>query len=161
MADFGFVFDKDAVEKSEFEAVPTGDYLSAITGSSIADNAKKTGKVLKLTHTILEGQYKNKKITEWLNIVNTTSEKAQLIARQALVQIQEAVGIDSVISDSEVLHNKPMIIRVEFVPANPNGIGEELRKYDSNKIKGYKKVSSETPAMSKPQQPASSFSWPT
>lgn len=161
MADFGFVFDKDTVEKSEFEALPTGDYLSAITVSSIADNKKKTGRVLKLTHTILEGQYKNRKITEWINIVNTTSAKAQAIAWRALAEIQEAVGIDSVISDSAVLHNKPMIIRVEFIPANPDGIGNEQRKYDSNKIKGYKKVSSDTPAVSKPQQPASSFSWPT
>ena len=161
MADFGFIFDKDTVEKPEFEALPAGEYLSVISGSSIDDNKKKTGKVLKLVFTILDGQYKNKKITEWLNIVNTTSEKAQLIARQALVQIQEAVGIDSVISDSSVLHNKPMIIRVEFVPANPDGIGSEQRKYDTNRIKGYKKVSSETPAVNKPQHPASSFSWPT
>ena len=161
MADFGFVFDKDTVEKSEFEALPAGEYLSVISDSSIADNAKKTGKVLKLVFTILEGQYKNKKVTEWLNIVHKTSETSQLIARQALVQIQEAAGIDSAISDSTVLHNKPMIIRVEFIPANPDGIGNEQRKYDSNKIKGYKKVSSETPAASKLQQPASSFSWPT
>lgn len=161
MADLGFVFNKDEVEKPEFEALPSAEYLAAITDSSISDNAKKTGKVLKLTYTVLDGQYKNKKVTEWLNIVNTTSEKAQLIARQALVQIQEAVGIDSVISDSSVLHNRPMIIRVEFVPANPDGVGNEQRKYDSNRIKGYKKVSDDTPAVSKPQQAASSFSWPT
>lgn len=161
MADLGFVFNKDEVEKSEFEALPSAEYLAAITDSSIDDNSKKTGRVLKLVFTVLEGQYKNRKIFNWLNVVNTTSDKAQLIARQELEKIQEAAGIDSVISDSCVLHNRPMIIRVEFLPANPDGVGKDQRKYDTNKIREYKKISDDTPAVSKPQQAASSFSWPT
>lgn len=135
MANLGFAFDPSAVPESEFAAIPAGEYPAVIVDSDMKNTKNGSGKYLELVHQIIDGPYKGKKVWARLNLINSNATAVQ-IAQQNLAEIQRAIGLVQTISDSQLLHNRPCIIRVEFVPADI----AKGRKNDSNEIKAWKSM---------------------
>ena len=135
MAYLGNAFDPNAVEPAQpMEPVPAGDYVAIITDSQMRDTKNGGGQYLELTHQVIEGEYKGRLIWARLNIRNA-SEKAQQIAQQQLSAICHAVGMRKAIQDSEELHNRPMAIRVAYLPGN-----DEKGWQPKNEIKAWKAI---------------------
>jgi hypothetical protein len=111
------------------EILPAGNYPAQIIESSLAET-KSGGTMLKLTWEILDGPAKGRRVWENLNIVNS-NEQAQAIAARSLKHICTAVGFKGVLTDSDVLHFKPVELTVAIQPAKGE-YGE------SNQVKGYK-----------------------
>ena len=134
-------FDPNAVEPAQsMEPVPSGEYVAIITDSEMRDTKSGAGQYLELTHQIIEGEHKGRLVWGRLNLVNP-SAKAQSIAQSQLAAICHALGIHQVLQGSAVLHNRPMVIRVSYLPGN-----DEKGWPAKNDIKAWK--ASEAPALS-------------
>ena len=134
-------FDANKVEPATpFEAIPAGKYLAMITQSEMKPNKSSTGRFLELAFTIIEGEFKNRKIWGRLNLENP-SGIAVAIARSELSSLCRAVGVMTP-NDSVDLHNLPLAIRVKCKKRKDN---DEI----SNEISGYEKREAVT---GKPQQ---------
>ena len=134
-------FDARTVEPTtDFEAIPAGKYIAAITESEIKPTKAGTGSYLQLAFTILEGEYKNRVLWARLNL-NNSNATAVKIARSELSAVCHAVGVLSP-KDSAELHNLPLLITVKVKKREDTG---DL----TNEIKGYAKKES---AAGQPQQ---------
>ena len=134
-------FDARTVEPTaDFEPIPAGKYLAAITNSEMKPTKSGTGSYLQLTFTILEGEYKNRVLWARLNL-NNPNATAVKIARSELSAICRAVGVMQP-KDSVELHNLPLLITVKLKKRQDTG---EL----VNEVKGYAKKEAAT---GQPQQ---------
>lgn len=146
MAFLGQAFDPNTVPPAQdFSPLPSGEYPAIITESDMKPTKAGTGQYLELTFQVIDGPAKGRLVWARLNLDNP-NPKAVEIAQRDLSTICAAAGIREAITDSQVLHNKPMVIRVEFVPAGPKN------QRDGNEIKGYKQL--EGAAGHSPQQPS-------
>lgn len=126
-------FDANVVEPAtgRFELLPIDDYLAVISESVMADNKKTKGKHLSLTWTIIEGDYKDRKVFSNLNLVNDNEDTVK-IAQKDLSAICRATGVLHP-KDSSDLHDKPVVISV--------GIRKGSNGYeDSNIIKKFSRT---------------------
>lgn len=138
-------FDARTVEpNTDFEPIPAGKYLAAITESEIKDNKAGTGSYLQLTFTILDGEYKNRVLWARLNLDNPNATAVK-IARAELSAICHAVNVMAP-KDSVELHNLPLVITVKLKKRKDT---DEM----VNEIKGYAKKEA---AAGVPQQAAGS-----
>ncbi len=138
-------FDARTVEpNADFEPIPAGKYLAAITESEMKDNKAGTGSYLQLTFTILEGEHKNRVLWARLNLDNPNATAVK-IARAELSAVCHAVGVMAP-KDSVELHNLPLVITVKLKKRQDTG---EI----TNVIKGYAKKEA---AAGVPQQATSS-----
>lgn len=129
MADLGGMFDANQVEPSApMEPLPAGKYLAQIVESEMKETKSGTGKFLKLTFQILDGEHKNKKTWAQLNIINPNNQAAE-IARRELSAIAHATGVLT-FRDSAALHDIPIAITVKCKKREDNG---EMK----NEISGY------------------------
>ena len=120
----------------EMEAIPAGTYTVCITASEAKPTKAGDGSYLELEFTVMEGDYKDRKVFTNLNIGNKNPTAVE-IAYRALSSICHAVGVIQV-ADSSQLHNKPFLLKVGVRPA---GQGADGRQYEaSNEIKGYKSL---------------------
>ena len=120
MANLGGVFDANKVEpRKEFTVLDPGDYVVAITASEVKENSKKNGHLLELTLDVLEGPAKGRKIFDSLNLDNPSAQAVE-IAQATLSAICHAVG-KLTVSDSNELHNIPMVAAVVKKPKKVNG----------------------------------------
>ena len=104
----------DTIE--DFSPIPIGSYAAEIVKSEIVPTKAGTGERLNFTFQILEGKYKGRKVIEGLNISNP-NPKAEEIAHKQLNTL--CVACDKIgVSDTEDLHNTPIIIKVGLNPAN-------------------------------------------
>lgn len=134
-------FDANQVQPTtDFEPVPAGKYLAAITDSEMKPNKAGTGQYLQLTFEILEGNCKGRRLWARLNLDNPNAMAVQ-IARAELSAICRAVGVLAP-NDSVDLHNLPLAINVKCRKRDDTG---EI----TNEIKGYAKK--ESPANPQPQ----------
>lgn len=142
---FGGAFDANTVNpESEFTPIPAGDYLAMIVDSGMKPTKDRTGQYLELTHEIIDGPLKGRKVWARLNLVNN-NQTAVDIAKRSFSQICHATGHLHV-TDSQQLHNKPVLIRVTFTKAD--GVKQ---KNDGNEIKEWKSASgASTPAQGAP-----------
>lgn len=116
MAYLGQAFDANNVDPAaDFEPIPDGEYLAMIIDSDICDTKSGTGQYLKVTHQIIDGPFNGRYIFANLNIVNQNAT-AQQIGQAQLSSICHATGVLHAIQDSAELHNKPMVIKVKYVP---------------------------------------------
>jgi hypothetical protein len=125
---------------SDFEPLPAGKYLAAITESEIKPTKNGSGSYLQLTFTVIEGEYKNRVVWARLNL-NNPNATAVKIARSELSAICHAVGVMTP-RDSAELHNLPLVIRVKVKKRKDT---DEL----TNEIKGYE---SKAAVAGQPQQ---------
>lgn len=112
---------------SSYEPLPDGEYTAIIETSNIANNKSNTGEVLTLGLSIVDGNFKGRKLFDRLNIKHE-KENVQEIAHKILARVVESCGLVK-ISDTSELHNKPLTIRVS-IENNPT-YGKQ------NRIKGY------------------------
>ena len=134
-------FDARTVEPTaDFEPIPAGKYLAAITASQMKPTKNGNGSYLELEFAVLEGDCKGRKLWARLNLnnPNTTTVK---IARAELSAICRAVSVLTP-KDSVELHNLPLLITAKLKKRDDTG---EL----TNEIKGYAKKEA---ASGQPQQ---------
>ena len=136
MAQIGnYVADASNVE-GEVEIIPAGEYPAIITESDYVPTKGGTGMILKLTWTILDGEYKGRKVFENLNLENKNPQ-AEQIAKASFNSILFACGIQSV-QDSSQLHGKPVLIKVKVKP--------ETAEYSAkNEVKKHSPMSGAAP----------------
>lgn len=116
-------------QQTAFDPVPAGNYVAVITDSEI--KATRSGRALKLTFRIVEGQHNNRLIWANLNVENQSAQ-AQEIAQKQLSALCHAVGVIN-LTDTLQLHDKPVRIRVKVRAAE----GEYAA---SNDVTGYEAV---------------------
>lgn len=133
-------FNADEYE-NEFTPIPAGRYTAIITDSEMVAT-KNGGQMLKLTHEIVDGPSKGRKVWANLNLVHS-NDQAVKISKINLADICRAVGVLHP-RDSGELHNKPMLIKLTVRP--------ETEEYPaSNDIKAWEPLN-KTPQL--PGMPA-------
>jgi hypothetical protein len=143
MAQIGHFDATQVAPREDFSAIPAGEYLAQIVDSDMKPTKNNNGQYAELTFEIMEGEFKSRRVWARLNLDNP-SAKAVEIAQRDLSAICRAVG-KLQIRDTQELHYKPMVIRVEV--SRRDGYS------DSNEIKAYK-ASGNAPAQSSGQAPA-------
>ena len=139
-------FDASQVDPSQpIEAIPSDKYNVEITKSELKPTKNGNGSYLELEFTILEGEYRGRKVWDRL-CLNHPTPKTVEIARANLSAICHAVGVLKP-RDSTELHHVPLTINVK------------LKKDDStgtifNEVRGYSKRESIIP-QTPPLTPAS------
>lgn len=113
MASLQTSIDPDTIEKGQngFDPMPAGEYAAHIIESDVTPTKSGSGLMLKLTWEILEGEFEKRRVWQNINYQNQ-SEKAQLIGQQQIKAICDAVGFSGLLDDSEVLHFKPVRLRI-------------------------------------------------
>ena len=109
-----------APEPMDFEPMPVGDYLCAITNTEIGEPNDKGTKQLLITFKVLNGDHKGREVREWYTIICPTSAKAEEIAQRNLRQICESIGIAG-FTQTEELHDKPLIAVLNLKDPNEAG----------------------------------------
>ena len=142
-------FDANTVDPTtDFEPIPAGRYIAAITASEMKPTKNGNGSYLQLEFVVLEGEYKNRKIWARLNL-NNPNAVAVKIARGELSAICHAVGVLQP-KDSVEIHNLPLVITVKLKKREDTG---SL----TNEVKGYAKKEA---AAGQPQQASSTDNTP-
>jgi hypothetical protein len=114
--------------------IPAGEYPAIIVDSAMKETKDRNGQYLELTHEVIDGPFKGRKVWARLNLVNRNTTTVT-IAQQQLSSICHAVNRLTV-QDSSELHGVPMLIRVEFKAANP----ADPKSKDGNDIKAWKQL---------------------
>lgn len=119
MAQLGTTIDPNAIEPSQFDDLPVGEYAAQIIESEVVATKAGNGKLLKLTWQVVEGQFENRKFWQQINYEHASAQ-AQTIGQQQLKAICDAVGHTDHLSDSEVLHFVPCRVKLSMGKANGN-----------------------------------------
>lgn len=133
MANIGAFDATQVAPREDFSPIPTGEYVAQIIDSDVKPTKANTGHYAELTFEVTTGDYKGRRVWARLNLDNP-SAKAVEIAQRELSAICHAAG-KLKIADTQELHYKPMVIRVEYVQAD--GVKQ---KNDGNEIKAYKAI---------------------
>lgn len=121
-------FDATQVEPSAaLDPIPSNKYIAAITASENKPTKAGTGTYLQLEFTVLDGEYKGRKVWSRLNLNNPNSQAVD-IARSELSAICRAVGVMQV-RDSSQLHNIPLVISVKLKQDASGEIHNEIKGY--------------------------------
>ena len=117
------------------DPVPAGVYLAQVIESDVV--ATKTGgQMLKLTHEILDGPCKGRRVWSNINVANQSAE-AERIGQAQLSALCHAVNVLD-LRDSSMLHMIPLRMRVSIRPAGPDKQG--VPRDAQNEVKGYEAV---------------------
>lgn len=143
MAKLTGAYDPNAEASKPRDPLPTGEYLAMITDSEWKATKKNDGEYLELTYDIIDGACKGRKLWVRLNLKNANAEAVE-IANRDLSAIRQATGVLNP-DDSVELHNKPHIIRVEFIAAGTTK-GKKRYDQDTNEVRAYKKLDGVAPA---------------
>jgi hypothetical protein len=142
MAQFNETFDATNIEPREaFDVLPAAKYPVAITESEWKRTKNDNGTMLTLTLTVIDGQYKGRKVWDRLNLDNPNPAAVE-IAQKTLAAICHATGVMKV-SDSTQLHDIPLLADVK-VKDGPNGPNNEVKGYA--KLDGAQPVAATAPA---------------
>jgi hypothetical protein len=95
--------------------LPKGRYVVVCDNSEVKPTKKGTGHILVLTFIVQEGEYKRKKIYDYINIQNE-NVVCQRIGQQHLAAFCHAVGI-SHLDNSAQLHGIPIEVEVSIQEA--------------------------------------------
>lgn len=115
MAQLGAAFDSSRHEDMRsFEPLPADEYLVQITKSEVKDTRDKTGKYISLEFTVMNGEFKGRKVWTNLNIVNRNPVAVD-IAKKELATICRACG-KGVIQDTNQLHMIPILMKLRITP---------------------------------------------
>ncbi len=124
-------FDASDVDPSlPFEALPSDKYLVEISASTLKPTKAGDGSYLELEFTVLEGDYRGRKVWDRLCLNHPTAKTVE-IARANLSAICHAVDVLRP-RDSIELHHIPLVITVKTRK-------DEAKDEIYNEIKGYAK----------------------
>lgn len=141
--------DEEAKEyRGEFTVMPPGWYTAVIVKSEVRSTKNNDGKILEL---VFQTKKSGSELTERVNIVNK-SEVAQRIGRSTLAKIAQEIGIKGELSNSNVLHGKPIDIKVTVEEFESNKEAGKMLK--SNKIADYRKAGTGVNEANGASQPA-------
>lgn len=115
MANLSGEYDPDAVPGGDFDPIPEGDYMLEITESDVGPTKSGTGKVLKFSTKVIEGEYTGRMIWGNINLVNE-SAKAMEIGQGQFAALRKAVGVRDP-QESEELHFRAFKAKVGIEPA--------------------------------------------
>jgi Protein of unknown function (DUF669) len=121
----------DHEAQRDFSAMPPGQYTAVITASEKKEARNAGNFYWKLEFTIIEGEFKGRKVWANLNLINS-NPKAVEIANSELSSICKAVG-KVAITDTAELHDIPMQITLKVTPAT-------AQYSESNSVSGYKQL---------------------
>ncbi len=131
-------YDPNAEAQQDFAPIPSGKYLAQIVDSDLKPTKKNDGHFLELTYEIVEGDYKNRKVWARINLDNPNPKTVEIGNRQ-FSSVRQATGVLNP-RDSQELHYKPHLIRVEFIPAGTTQKNGYVTERDANEIKGWEAV---------------------
>jgi hypothetical protein len=109
----------NVVPYHNFDPIPAGKYVAAITVSEMKHTPSTHEPYLQLEFTVLDGDYKGRKVFDRL-FINHPSERVQKIERGRLSAICRAIGVMQP-KDSKDLHNLELIINVKLKKSSDNG----------------------------------------
>jgi hypothetical protein len=113
----------------DFSAIDAGDYQAQIVASEMKATKAGTGSYLELRWNILAGDSAGRQLWTRLNLVNPSVQAVE-IAQKHLKSLCDALGVPGPISDSQVLHGKPCMIRVAKTAATAQyPEGNEVKNY--------------------------------
>jgi hypothetical protein len=113
-------------DRQDFEGLPAGDYPCLLTNSEVSENKNKNGYYVKAEFSVVEGQFKNMKIWDYLNIKHE-NDIAERIGKEKFKELAKACGVASgIVQDTNELHDIPVIVRLKN---RRNGEGTEVGKY--------------------------------
>lgn len=138
MAQIGQFDATNIAPREDYTPLPTGEYRAQIVDSDLKPTKNNDGHYAELVFECMDAPHKGRKVWARLNLDNKNPKTVE-IAQQDLSAICHAVG-KLKINDTFELHNKPLIIRVEFVRAD----GAKQRN-DGNEIRAYKALDGGTP----------------
>jgi hypothetical protein len=142
MAQLGYEFDAETVEPaSSRDIIPAGDYKAQIVKSEMVATKDGTGQMLVLELEILSPGLEGLRVWDRLNLHNRNATAVE-IAQRTLSAICRAVGQNR-LTDSEMLHYKPMTIKVNVRPAGPDRNG--VQRDASNEVRGYSPAAGAAP----------------
>lgn len=108
--DFGFDSTDVPPARDVSDPVPAGWYAVENSATTIKPTKSGGGKILEVEHTVIEGDYKGRKVWSRFNVVNA-SEEAQRIAREQLSALCHATGVLK-FRQHEQLQNHRLLVRV-------------------------------------------------
>lgn len=135
MANFSDIDMNNVQPSDDYSPIPVGEYVATITASEVKQTKDLTGKYIKLEVTVIEGQFKNRKIFCNLNMWNK-NEQAVSIAKREMASIKIATG-QLTATDTAIFHGKPVKVTLGIKPADG---GYEA----SNTIKSWKSMTAPT-----------------
>lgn len=138
MARLTGTYDPNAEAQQDYIPIPGGEYLAQITDSDMKPTKNNDGEYLELEYTIIEGDYAGRKVWTRLNLQHK-SDKVVEIANRQFAAVREATGILAP-TDSAQLHNRPHVIRVEFIPAGTTQKNGYVTQRDANEVRGWRKA---------------------
>ena len=152
MAQLGYEFDAETVEPaSSRDVIPAGDYRAQIVKSEMVATKDGTGQMLVLELEILSPGIEGRRVWDRLNLHNRNTTAVE-IAQRTLSAICRAVG-QTRLTDSEMLHYKPMTIKVNVRPAGPDRNG--VQRDASNEVRVYSPAAGAAPRLASVAPPPS------
>lgn len=123
---------KNVAPQAAFDTVPKGWYLVTITASDVVPTKKTAGGLmLSLEFTIMDGEFKGRKVFDRINTKNA-SAKATEIGQQQLSAICHATGVFQ-LTDSAELHGKPFEAKIGLEEARKAEDGTEYEARNTYK----------------------------
>ncbi len=114
------------------DPIPAGWYIVAADESELKPTSSGDGAYIKFRFNVLDGKYTGRKLFVNLNVKNANAQ-AQEIAYRDLAAICHAVGLVGMVPDTEMIHGRPLKVRVKIRPATD--------KYEAqNDITAYRNV---------------------
>lgn len=109
--------------------LPAGNYAGMVVNTDVRETKQKTGKYIWLEIAILTQGFQGRKVWGRINYENNSPE-AQRIGQGQLGALLDAVGLgNQPFTDTNVLHNKQIGIRVKIDNTGPNGPQNEVNGY--------------------------------
>ena len=100
----GSGFDTHSVEpQQDFTALPPGKYPVIVEKAEVKPTKAQTGHYLEITMSVLDGQFKNRKLWDRINIQNPSTQCVE-IGLRSLAALGQALGLTSVQSTDQLLN---------------------------------------------------------
>ena len=144
MASLTNAYDPNAEAQQDFAPLPAGEYLAQIVDSDMKPTSNNTGHYLELVYEVVDGPQKGRKLWARLNLDNPNGQTVEIANRQ-FAAVREATGVAQP-RDSQELHYKPHVIRVDFTPAGTKRRNGTVTDRDSNEVKAWKRLDGDAPA---------------
>jgi hypothetical protein len=144
----GGEFTPDTIDGADsFEPLPAGWYAVGIEDAELKTTKAGTGKFIKLEMSVIDGQYKGRKLFHNINIVNPNQQAADIGIRD-LARLGKAIGLMS-INDTAQLIDSMVQVKLKVEAA------DEEKGYDAgNAITGFKAMDSAKPTTTASAAPA-------